>query len=117
KRRGFPSSSPSKNLLKNFKASFCPFSCYSDRLLLCALGLFRLVKAKESTMMSRKSPSLWEMTAELPPRPKFTGELAMDVAIIGGGITGLTLAYLLRHSGLRICVLERHRLGAGTSGG
>ena len=32
---------------------------------------------------------------------------------MGGGITGLTAAYLLKQSGKRVCVLEKNRIGAG----
>lgn len=66
--------------------------------------------------MSEVKPSIWEMTAELPRFPKFEGEKEFDIVIIGGGITGITLAYQLRNSGLKICLLERHRLMRGTSG-
>ncbi|HEX4469119.1 MAG TPA: FAD-binding oxidoreductase, partial [Gemmatimonadaceae bacterium] len=58
--------------------------------------------------------SLWH--AATPPR--FVGALPteVDVAIIGGGICGLTAAYLLKKAGKRVAVLERERLGAGDTG-
>jgi glycine/D-amino acid oxidase-like deaminating enzyme/nitrite reductase/ring-hydroxylating ferredoxin subunit len=58
--------------------------------------------------------SLWR--AATPPR--FVGPLPteVDVAVIGGGICGLTAAYLLKKSGKRVAVFERERLGAGDSG-
>ena len=58
--------------------------------------------------------SLWR--AQTPPR--FVGDLPteVDVVIIGGGISGLTAAYLLKRSGRRVAVFERERLGAGDSG-
>jgi glycine/D-amino acid oxidase-like deaminating enzyme/nitrite reductase/ring-hydroxylating ferredoxin subunit len=58
--------------------------------------------------------SLWR--AATPPR--FVGALPteVDVAIIGGGICGLTAAYLLKKSGKRVAVFERERLGAGDTG-
>jgi glycine/D-amino acid oxidase-like deaminating enzyme len=39
-----------------------------------------------------------------------------DVAIVGGGITGLTAAYLLCQSGLSVVVLEKDTIGGGTTG-
>jgi glycine/D-amino acid oxidase-like deaminating enzyme/nitrite reductase/ring-hydroxylating ferredoxin subunit len=39
-----------------------------------------------------------------------------DVLVVGGGITGLTAAYLLKRSGKRVAVCERDRLGAGDTG-
>ncbi|MDB4917434.1 MAG: puuB 1, partial [Gemmatimonadetes bacterium] len=38
------------------------------------------------------------------------------VAVIGGGITGLTAAYLLKAAGKRVAVFEREHIGAGESG-
>ena len=40
----------------------------------------------------------------------------VDVVIIGGGITGLSAAYLLKRSGKRVAVFERERIGSGETG-
>jgi glycine/D-amino acid oxidase-like deaminating enzyme/nitrite reductase/ring-hydroxylating ferredoxin subunit len=40
----------------------------------------------------------------------------VDVAIVGGGITGLSAAYLLKQAGKRVAVFDRERIGAGESG-
>lgn len=44
-------------------------------------------------------------------------DLAVDVVIVGGGITGLTTAYLLKQSGLKVAVLEKNNIGSGSTGG
>lgn len=36
-----------------------------------------------------------------------------DVAIIGGGITGLSIAYFLKSSNLDVCLFERNKIGSG----
>lgn len=62
------------------------------------------------------TPVLWE--AQLPPRPPAAGrELPRraDVAVIGGGYTGLSAARALRQAGASVLVLERDRVGAGAS--
>ncbi|MDQ6836061.1 MAG: glycine oxidase ThiO [Actinomycetota bacterium] len=41
---------------------------------------------------------------------------AVDVAVIGGGVIGLSVAWRARCRGLRVVVLERGRAGQGTSG-
>ncbi len=54
------------------------------------------------------------------PAPTFSplqGDCEVDVAIIGGGITGLTAAMHLKRAGLRVAVLEGGKIGAGTTGG
>ncbi len=52
------------------------------------------------------------------PRPPISGDLAVDVAIVGGGFSGLWTAYYLSalDPSLRIAVLERHHCGFGASG-
>ena len=61
--------------------------------------------------------SLWQETAA--DRPVFgtlSGDRHYDVAIIGGGYTGLTTARYLAHRGLSAVVLEASRIGWGASG-
>ena len=50
--------------------------------------------------------------------PAVEGDLDVDVAIVGGGFSGLWTAYYLRQlePSLRIAVLERHYCGFGASG-
>jgi glycine/D-amino acid oxidase-like deaminating enzyme/nitrite reductase/ring-hydroxylating ferredoxin subunit len=40
----------------------------------------------------------------------------VDVAVLGGGIAGVTTAYLLRQAGLRVALLEARRLLGGVTG-
>lgn len=40
-----------------------------------------------------------------------------DVAVVGGGITGLTTALRLQEAGKRCVVIEAHHIGFGTTGG
>jgi glycine/D-amino acid oxidase-like deaminating enzyme len=55
---------------------------------------------------------------DLTPRAALAGDASADVAIIGGGLTGLwTAYYVLRASpGLRVVVLEKEIAGFGASG-
>ncbi|RYE00313.1 MAG: FAD-dependent oxidoreductase [Sphingobacteriales bacterium] len=47
----------------------------------------------------------------------FDKELLFDVAIIGGGITGVSTAHRLQAAGKKCILLEAHNIGFGTSGG
>lgn len=60
--------------------------------------------------------SLW--LADLPAAgyPPVYGALRCDVAVVGGGLAGLTTALLLKRAGVRVAVLEADRVGAGVSG-
>ncbi len=52
------------------------------------------------------------------PNPPVQGDLKVDVAIVGGGFTGLSTAYNLRKDapGLSVAVLEAEGIGFGASG-
>ena len=48
--------------------------------------------------------------------PAQLGDVAVDVAIVGGGITGISAAALLKRAGKRVCVLEANRVAQGETG-
>ncbi len=60
--------------------------------------------------------SLWADTAPTAHYPALDAGDHVDVVIVGGGVTGLTAAYLLTAEGRRVAVLERGRCGAGDTG-
>lgn len=51
-----------------------------------------------------------------PERPPLRGEVRADVAVVGGGYTGLSAALHLAEAGRRVVLLEAHRAGFGASG-
>lgn len=51
-----------------------------------------------------------------PPRPALVGDVRADVAIVGGGATGLSAALHLAERGARVVLLEGGRIGHGASG-
>ncbi|WP_211595269.1 NAD(P)/FAD-dependent oxidoreductase [Paracoccus litorisediminis] len=61
--------------------------------------------------------SLWRDTVQpAPPSQPLTGTCQADVAIVGGGYTGLSTARALAARGVDVVVLEANRLGWGASG-
>ena len=67
-----------------------------------------------------RSLSLWHDTVpdDLTPRPALGEDLAVDVAVVGGGYTGLWTAYHLLRADptIRLAVLEAQICGFGASG-
>ena len=60
--------------------------------------------------------SLWLEGLPATGHPGVSGAERYDVAVIGGGLAGLTTALLLKRAGVRVAVLEAGRVGAGVSG-
>src|SRR4051794_22042434 len=61
--------------------------------------------------------SWYQATAgERPDYPALDGSRQCDVAIIGGGYTGLQAAYNLAKAGVSVTMIEAVRLGDGASG-
>lgn len=64
-----------------------------------------------------RGESLWlDRSQDIPRFPSLRGRHEADICIIGGGITGLSLAYLLRKTKAKILLVEATRLARGTSG-
>lgn len=53
--------------------------------------------------------SYWMETSGLPTFPKLDTDLAIDVVVVGAGITGITAAILLKKAGKTVALLERGR--------
>jgi glycine/D-amino acid oxidase-like deaminating enzyme/nitrite reductase/ring-hydroxylating ferredoxin subunit len=64
-----------------------------------------------------KRTSLWVDTGPpQSPLPELDGDVRADVAVLGGGIVGITTALLLKEAGLSVVLLEAERLAGGVSG-
>lgn len=60
--------------------------------------------------------SLWLDTTMSTNFPRLQSDISVDVAIVGGGIAGLTAATLLKAEGKRVAVLEADRIVEGVTG-
>ncbi|MEX2170586.1 MAG: FAD-dependent oxidoreductase [Pirellulales bacterium] len=57
--------------------------------------------------------SIWAQTAQLPTGRRLSESTQADVCIVGGGIAGLTTAYLLTKQGRSVIVLDDGPLASG----
>jgi glycine/D-amino acid oxidase-like deaminating enzyme len=65
--------------------------------------------------MKPRNATAWQ-DVPLPRFPKLDASLDFDVVVIGGGITGITAAHLLKRAGKTVCLLERGRLANADTG-
>jgi len=73
--------------------------------------------ARSPGLPSAKQTSVWVDTAPAPRlHPQLDGDVRADVAVVGGGIVGITTALLLAEAGASVVLLEAGRLAGGTSG-
>ncbi len=58
----------------------------------------------------------YETAGSAPDAPSLTTDLRVDVAVVGGGFTGLSTALHLAERGVKVALLEAHQPGYGASG-
>ncbi len=69
-----------------------------------------------SAISSGAGGSLWLATAQAMAYPALDFDLEVDVAVIGGGIAGISTALALKRDGARVAVLERGAVAGGATG-
>ena len=63
-----------------------------------------------------KHLAYWIDTTAATNYPPMPGDISVDVAILGGGITGLTATVLLKRLGKTVAVIEARRIAEGVTG-
>jgi glycine/D-amino acid oxidase-like deaminating enzyme len=63
-----------------------------------------------------KEESLLRPGKVKPSCPELKEDIEVDTVVIGGGITGITTAYLLKQAGQKVAVTEKATIGSGTTG-
>lgn len=62
-----------------------------------------------------ENSSLWLDGLVQKEYPRLNQDINVDILIIGAGITGISTAYHLKNSKLKICVVDRNKIGRGIS--
>lgn len=63
-----------------------------------------------------KKGSCWTDDKHIEPKMSLHGDITTDVAVVGGGLTGLLTAYMLKKSGIETVVLEKGQCAMGITG-
>ncbi|KYG29315.1 FAD-dependent oxidoreductase [Alkalihalobacillus trypoxylicola] len=58
----------------------------------------------------------WRESTKLASFSSLDHDIHVDVAIVGGGITGISTAYLLAKNGVKVALIEANQLANGTTG-
>jgi glycerol-3-phosphate dehydrogenase len=66
-------------------------------------------------MLPEVPSSFWMYSTETTNYPQLNEDLKVDIAIVGGGIVGITTAYLLKQAGVSVAVLDADRILQGTT--
>lgn len=86
--------------------------------VLAAPGIAGLVAGERGVESDTRRDSVWVTGApSMPKMPRYEGDRAVDLAIIGGGYTGLSCAYYAKlfRPDWKVVVLESHRLASSAS--
>lgn len=67
-------------------------------------------------LLPGQTEPFWTATAARAAFPSLSHDLKADVAVVGGGIAGLTAAYLLTKAGRKVAVLEALQIGGQATG-
>src|SRR5687767_8821729 len=68
------------------------------------------------SMETLDTTSYWVDSAPLPTFHPLDRDHTVDVVVVGGGITGITAAYLLKRSGKTVALIERDRCAVINTG-
>jgi glycine/D-amino acid oxidase-like deaminating enzyme/nitrite reductase/ring-hydroxylating ferredoxin subunit len=60
--------------------------------------------------------SYWMASTPTTDYPKLTEDINVDVAIVGGGMSGISCAYMLTKEGVKVAILEADHILQGTTG-
>jgi glycine/D-amino acid oxidase-like deaminating enzyme/nitrite reductase/ring-hydroxylating ferredoxin subunit len=74
------------------------------------------VNINEQKNFTKPPQSYWMASTPQPGYPVLNEDLKVDVAIIGGGFSGIACSYTLIKEGVKTCILEADHILQGTTG-
>lgn len=83
---------------------------------MCKSGGILVMNIDEQKNFKIPPQPYWIASTTSTDYPALNEDINVDIVIIGGGITGISCAYLLKKEGLNIAILEADRIAQGTTG-
>lgn len=74
------------------------------------------MRPEHSAISPGNNKSLWIATTANTDFPRLEGDIIVDVAIIGGGLVGLTAASILTDAGKAVAVIDIHKIAKRVTG-
>mgnify|MGYP000986547363 FL=1 len=74
------------------------------------------MNTKPQSIFKKSPKSYWIASTNKTDYPSLKEDIDVDVVIIGGGITGISCAYMLIKEGLKVAILEASFIAQGTTG-
>lgn len=90
-----------------------PFPLWLPSSLSCRIALLPNTAMKNET---GGTTSLWMATADVPTFPPLAADASTEVCIVGAGIAGMTVGYLLARAGKKVLILDDGLIGGGETG-
>lgn len=59
--------------------------------------------------------SIWTKSVDVPKFPQLQGDMATDVLIVGGGMTGILCAHFLQEKGINYILAEGRTICSGVT--
>lgn len=70
----------------------------------------------DHNLFNHSPSSYWIASTKQTNYSALNCDMDIDVAVIGGGIVGITTAYILQKSGVKVAIYESDRIACGTTG-
>src|SRR5436853_5595164 len=84
----------------------------SSKKISCA----RLICPFGANNQAMKNIPVWIDDTPIRKFPKIQKEINVDVLVVGAGVTGITVAYLLKKAGSTVALIERERVASIDTG-
>src|SRR5580765_7915324 len=100
--------------------AFCSLICFTKRSFsrgsAASLGHSSRPADRDLGSVDMENKAYWDEGVALPNFEPLSHDIETDVTVVGGGLTGITAAYLLKKAGVKVVLLERQQCARADTG-